>query len=76
MINKLFLSRINDKLSTQIGAFKSCRFNNTAVPGLKYPYNVHGNIHDEKSIHVKLLDMVHGYDIDAWKSICIFPING
>jgi len=42
---------------------------------LKYPCNAHGNIHAEKSIHLKILEwtsIVHGCSINTWISICIF----
>ena len=44
------------------------------VPGFKYPCNLHGNIHAEKSIHLRIPEwtsVVHGHvDIDS----CIFNI--
>jgi len=48
------------------------------LPGLKYPCNVHGNIHAGNYIHLKILEwasMVHGYNTDTWIPICIFPID-
>jgi len=38
------------------------------LPGLKYPCNVHSNIHAKKSIHSKILEwtsIVHEYSIDT-----------
>jgi len=45
------------------------------LSGLKYPYNVHGNIHAEKHIHLKIPEwtsMVHGHSMDTSIFIRVF----
>jgi len=45
--------------------------------GLKYPRNIHGNIHAKKCIYSRILwSMAHGYSIDTWISIYKYLIDG
>ena len=54
-------------------------FSATKLPGSWVPCKIHGNIHAEKSIHLKILEwasIVHGYGRDPRISIRGFLMNG